>query len=100
MAKAFGVADLAKKLDLEQASVRVGLRNRGVKKNADGKYEWDQAGMAKIVEAWDKGSGKKSAPKKAAKKSDKKASAKKSAKKPIAKATVKKAAKKDSANDD
>lgn len=94
MAKTFGVADLAKKLDLEQASVRVGLRNRGVKKNKEGKYEWDAAGLQKVVDSWDKGSGKKKE-KPAAKKT-----AKKSAKKATAKATVKKAAKKDAGNDD
>lgn len=45
----FDVASLAKKLDIQPASVRVQLRNKKVKKNKDG-YGWNsQTDFDKVV---------------------------------------------------
>jgi hypothetical protein len=70
----YGVDYLAKKLGIEAASVRVALRNKGVKKNDEGVYDWGSAKAADEVAA------KLRAPKKTeAKKPAKKAAAKKAA---------------------
>lgn len=37
----YGVKDLADKLDIDPASVRIKLRNAGVKKAANGAYGWN-----------------------------------------------------------
>lgn len=37
----FGIEDLADKLNIEPASVRIKLRNAGIKKAATGRYGWE-----------------------------------------------------------
>lgn len=56
----FGVADLAKRLGLEPASVRVKLRNAEIEKDASGVYGWnDQKEFDKVVKALDSGTAEK-----------------------------------------
>src|SRR4051812_49056143 len=54
----FGVADLAEKMDLEPATVRVRLRNAGVKK-AGKSYGWDsKSDLNEVIEELKEAEGK------------------------------------------
>lgn len=75
----YGVETLAKDLGLEPTSVRVQLRNKGVKKAKDGVYGWDsqdeylkaKAKLDRKGKSADKKPAKKAAKKKVTKKAPK-----------------------------
>ena len=71
----YGVKDLAEKLDIDGASVRIKLRNAGVAKASNGSYGWNtkdelSAVIEKITAKKEKATGKPKADAKASTKKD------------------------------
>lgn len=85
----FGVEDLADKLGIEGASVRIKLRNAKIKKADNGRYGWKT--KSELDEVAAKLKETKAAPAKSTKKDDKKAPAKGGDKKSSEKPADKKA---------